>query len=197
MKKMKTKNVVMVALLSALYLIVYMLSGALVAVLGAFGNAISPGICAFLSGSVFVFMSRKVGKFGQFTIMTAILMIIFSIMGAGYLPWIVTSMLGAIIADLLASRSNKPAVWKVAIASGILHVGQAWGAIVPSWFFVESYKQEWIERGMDAADMEKKVSATQGMMGVLATVVVFALAFAGVYLGWLILKKHLSKQENR
>ena len=196
MKKMKTKNVVMVALLSALYLIVYMLSGALVALFGAFGHAISPGICALLSGSIFVFMSRKVGRFGQFTIMTAIVMIIFSIMGAGYLPWIITSMVGAIIADFIASRGNKPAIWKVAIASGILHVGQAWGSIVPSWFFVESYKQEWIERGMEAADMEEKAAATQGMMGVLATAVVFVLAFAGVYLGWLILKKHLSKSED-
>ena len=194
MRRLKTKDVVMIALLTALYIIVYMISGGIATLMGAFGNAISPGICAFLSGTVFVFMSRKVGRFLQFTIMTAILMLVFAIMGAGYLPWLITSMLGAFIADLIASRKEKPAIWKLALASGILHVGQAWGAIVPCWFFIESYKQEWIGRGMDAAEMELKASSTQGMMGVLATVVVFVLSFAGVYLGYLMIRKHLKEE---
>ncbi len=193
MRRLKIKDVVMVALLTALYFIIYMISSGIATVIGAFGHAISPGICAFLSGTVFVFMSRKVGKFLQFTIMTAILMLVFSVMGAAYLPWIITSMVGALIADLIASRQEKPAIWKVAIASGILHIGQAWGSIVPSWFFLESYKQEWIERGIDAADMEEKASATQGMMGVLATFAVFALSVVGVYLGYLIIRKHLKE----
>lgn len=193
MRRLKIKDVVMVALLTALYFIIYMISSGIATVIGAFGHAISPGICAFLSGTVFVFMSRKVGKFLQFTIMTAILMLVFSVMGAAYLPWIITSMVGALIADLIASRQEKPAIWKVAVASGILHIGQAWGSIVPSWFFLESYKQEWIERGIDAADMEEKASATQGMMGVLATFAVFALSVVGVYLGYLIIRKHLKE----
>ena len=193
MRRLKIKDVVMVALLTALYFIIYMISSGIATVIGAFGHAISPGICAFLGGTVFVFMSRKVGKFLQFTIMTAILMLVYSVMGAAYLPWIITSMVGALIADLIASRQEKPAIWKVAVASGILHIGQAWGSIVPSWFFLESYKQEWIERGIDAADMEEKASATQGMMGVLATFAVFALSVVGVYLGYLIIRKHLKE----
>ena len=193
MRRLKIKDVVMVALLTALYFIIYMISSGIATVIGAFGHAISPGICAFLGGTVFVFMSRKVGKFLQFTIMTAILMLVYSVMGAAYLPWIITSMVGALIADLIASRQEKPAIWKVAVASGILHIGQAWGSIVPSWFFLESYKQEWIERGIDAADMEEKAAATQGMMGVLATFAVFALSVVGVYLGYLIIRKHLKE----
>lgn len=183
----------MVALLTALYFIIYLIASGITTVLGAFGHAISPGISALLGGTIFVFMSRKVGKFLQFTIMTAILMLVFSVMGAAYLPWIITSMLGAVIADIIASCREKPAIWKVAVASGAIHVGQAWGSIVPSWFFLESYKQEWIERGIDAADMEEKAAATQGMMGVLATFVVFGLSVVGVYLGYLIIRKHLKE----
>lgn len=195
MQRLKVKDIVMVALLTALYLIVYMVAGGVSSLLGAFGNAISPGICAILAGSVFFFMSRKVGKFGQYMIMQAICMVLFAIMGAGYLPWLITSMLGALVADLVASREKSPAVWKVAVASGAFHVGQAFGAIIPAMFFVDSYKQEWISRGMTPEDMEAKAAAATGVMGILATVIVFALSVIGVYFGYLILRKHFERKE--
>lgn len=195
MKKLKIKDVVLVALLSALYLVIYMVAGSVAMVFGAFGHAISPGICGFFTGSIFLFLSRKVGKFGQYTIMQAICMVIYAIMGAGYLPWLITSMVAAVIADLIASRNNRVPVWKVACAAGIYHVGQALGAIVPSWFFVESYKSEWIARGQTPEAMEEMVKFTGGFMGFVGAVVVFALSFAGVYLGYVILRKHLEKKD--
>ncbi len=195
MRKLKIKDVVMTSLLTALYLVFYLVASMIVMVLGQFGHAISPGICAILTGSVLLFLTRKVGKFGQFTIMQVICMLIFSIMGAGYLPWLITSMVAAVIADFIASREEKPAVWKVAIASGIYHVGQAWGSIVPSWFFLESYKAEWIGRGQTPEAMDQMVRFTTGFMGIVSTLIVFALAFAGVFLGWLILRKHLKENK--
>jgi len=191
MRKLRIKEVVTAALLTALYLVFYAISSMGVMVLGSFGHAISPGICGLLTGAIFIFMTRKVGRFGQFTIMQAICMLIFSIMGAGYLPWIITSMVAAVIADLIASTSQKPAVWKVGIASGIFHIGQAWGAIIPSWFFLESYKSEWISRGQTAESMDEMLRWTSGIMGGVSTLIVFALSFGGVFLGWLILRKHL------
>ena len=194
MNKLKMKDVVMVALLTALYMIIYMVSGALSAIIGPFGHAISPGFNGLLGGAVFFFMTRKVGKFGQFLIMQAICMVLFSIMGAGYLPWLITSMLGALIADLVASTTKKPSAWKVAVASGIFHVGQAFGSIIPSMFFMESYREEWISRGQTPEAMDEMIACTSGTMGVLATVVVFVLSAAGVCLGYLILRKHLEKK---
>jgi energy-coupling factor transport system substrate-specific component len=195
MKKIKIKDVVMVALLSALYFVLYMICGSLSMVFGAFGNAISPGICALITGTVMYFVSRKVARFGQFMIMQAILMLLCAIMGAGYIPWIITSMIGALIADLIASRETKPSVLKVALASGFFHVGQACGVFIPCWFFLESYREEWISRGQTPEAMDEMIKYTSGAMGVIATVVVFALSVAGVYLGYLILKKHLDKKD--
>ena len=197
MRKLKIKDVVMTALLTALYLVFYMISSMGVMFLGQLGHAISPGITGLLTGAIFVFMTRKVGKFGQFIFMQAICMLIFSVMGAGYLPWVITSMVAAVIADLIASRSEKPAIWKVAIASGIFHVGQAWGSIIPSWFFLESYKAEWISRGQTPQAMEEMVKYTTGFMGVVSSFIVFALSVGGVFLGWLILRKHLEKKESK
>jgi energy-coupling factor transport system substrate-specific component len=195
MRKLKIKDVVMIALLTALYLVIYMIAGTVVMVFGAFGHSISSGVCGFLTGSVILFMSRKVGKFGQFTIMQAICMLLFAIIGAGYLPWLITSMAGAVIADLIASRSSNPPIWKVAAASGIFHVGQALGAIIPSWFFLESYRTEWIARGQTPEAMDEMIKYTSGFMGFVGAVIVFALSFGGVYLGNVILRKHLEKKD--
>jgi energy-coupling factor transport system substrate-specific component len=190
MKRLKIKDIVMIALLSALYMIFYMVSGTAVMIFGAFGHAISPGVCAIFTGTIMYFMSRKVGKFGQFLIMQAICMILFSIMGAGYLPWFITSMLGALIADLIASTSDKPSAWRVAAASGVFHVGQAFGSIIPSMFFMESYREEWISRGQTPEAMDEMISYTTGFMGIVSTAVVFLLAVVGVYIGYFILRKH-------
>lgn len=194
MSKLKMKDVVMIALLTALYLIIYMVSGVFTALIGPFGHAISPGFVGLLGGAVLFFMSRKVGKFGQYLIMQAICLILFSIMGAGYLPWLITSMLGALLADLIASTKRNPAPWKVAVASGVFHVGQAFGSIIPSMFFMESYREEWISRGQTPEAMDEMIACTSGVMGVLATVAVFALSVAGVFLGYVILRKHLEKK---
>jgi energy-coupling factor transport system substrate-specific component len=196
MRKMKIKDVVTIALLTALYFLLYCVSSMCVMVLGSFGHAISPGICALLAGTVFYFMSRKVGKFPQYTIMQAICMIIFSIMGAGYLPWLITSMVAAILADLVASREEKPSAVKVGIASGLFHVGQAFGTIIPSVFFMESYRTEWIARGQTPEAMDEMIRYTSGGMAIVSTLIVFALSFIGVLIGYAILKKHFEKKAN-
>lgn len=195
MKFLKLKDVVMIALLTALYTVIYMIAGSLAMVFGPYGHSISAGICGLLTGVVVYFMARKIGKFGQFMLMQAIVLILMSIMGAGYLPWFITSMIGALLADLIASRESKPAVWKIAVASGFMHVGQSLGAILPSMFFMESYKEEWIARGQDPAAMEQMVHYQSGILGTSAIVVVFILAVAGIYLGHVILKKHFEKKE--
>ncbi len=195
MKKIKIKDVITIALLTALYLIFYMISGMAVMVLGSFGHAISPGFCGLFTGTVMFFMTRKVGRFGQFTIMQAIVMLIFGILGAGYLPWLITSMVAAVIADIIASGEEKPPVWKVGIASGIFHVGQAFGSIIPSLFFLESYKEEWIGRGQTPEAMDDMLRYTTGAMAGVSTLIVFALSFVGVVIGSLILKKHFEKKE--
>lgn len=195
MNKLKMKDIVMVALLTALYMIFYVISSMITMAIGPLGHAISPGICAVFTGTILYFMTRKVGKFGQFMIMQAISLIIFSIMGAGYIPWIITSMAGALIADLIASRSNKPSTVQVAVASGFFHVGQAFGSIIPSMFFVESYREEWIARGQTPEYMDEMIKFTSGAMGIVSTVIVFILSVIGVVLGYLILRKHFEKKE--
>ena len=191
--RLKMKDFVLLALLTALYIIVYFVSMMLISLMGPFGHAISPGICGLLSGAILIFISRKIGKMWQFTLMELIIMGVFALMGAGYLPWFITSMVGAVLADVIASASNKPSVLKVAIASGLIHVGNALGGIIPACFFAEQYMNEWIARGQKPDQMLEMVKATQGTMGILATIIAFILSVIGVYIGYSILKGHLKE----
>ena len=191
--RLKMKDFVLLALLTALYIIVYFVSMMLISLMGPFGHAISPGICGLLSGAILIFISRKIGKMWQFTLMELIIMGVFALMGAGYLPWFITSMVGAVLADVIASTSNKPNVLKVAIASGLIHVGNALGGIIPACFFAEQYMNEWIARGQKPDQMLEMVKATQGTMGILATIIAFTLSVIGVYIGYSILKGHLKE----
>ncbi len=191
--RLKMKDFVLLALLTALYIIVYFVSMMLISLMGPFGHAISPGVCGLLSGAILIFISRKIGKMWQFTLMELIIMGVFALMGAGYLPWFITSMVGAVLADVIASTSNKPSVLKVAIASGLIHVGNALGGIIPACFFAEQYMNEWIARGQKPDQMLEMVKATQGTMGILATIIAFILSVIGVYIGYSVLKGHLKE----
>ena len=191
--RLKMKDFVLLALLTALYIIVYFVAMMIISLMGPFGHAISPGVCGLLSGAILIFISRKIGKMWQFTLMELIIMGVFALMGAGYLPWFITSMIGAVLADVIASTSNKPSVIKVAIASGLIHVGNALGGIIPACFFAEQYMNEWIARGQKPDQMLEMVKATQGTMGILATIIAFILSVIGVYIGYSILKGHLKE----
>ncbi len=193
--RIKMKDIILIALLTAVYFIVYMACMIPISLLGPFGHAISPGVCALFSGSILIFMNRKIGKMWEYTIFTALLMGAFALIGGGYLPWVATSVTSAIIADIIVSRNNRASIPLMAISSGIIHVGQAFGAIIPATFFLEAYREHWIKRGMDPAEMDANIKYTTGLMGLLAGVVVFVLAATGIYFGHLILRKHLEKMK--
>lgn len=195
--RLKLKDIITIALLTAVYMLLYMIAMGASRALGELGHAISPGLNGVLAGSVILFMHRKVGKMWEYTIFTALLMGAMTLLGGGYLPWVVTSMVTALLADLIASRSRDASVLKVALASGVLHVGQAWGAIMPSLLFLNAYRDHWIARGMTPEAMDAQIFYTSGWMGILMTAVVFVLAFAGVWLGHLILRKHFEKMNRQ
>ncbi len=191
--RLKVKDVMLIALLTALFVLIYMLSVLLITPLGALGHSISPGICYLLGGTVLYFMSRKIGKMWQFTLMTLLMMGAMALFGGSYLPWFITSALAAIIADFIASGSKDVKLPKLAVASGIMAVGQIWGAVIPAMFFASKYKETWVKRGQTAAQVDAQIKYTSGAWGVTCTIIVFVMAFIGIYLGHKILKKHFKE----
>ena len=196
--KLKTKDYIFLgiitALNTALYIIVTMSLYAIGT--GPFVHTISPGIYGVIGGTVITFLSNKCGKKWVFTISSIIMMAIMSLASGAYLPWIITSIIGAIIADLICSKAGYTNKIALGVSYGFMQVGQALGGIIPVWFFVDSYIDTWVKRGMTKEMMAEMVNATKGIMGVYAVIVVFILSFSGVMIGSKILKKHFEKLQN-
>lgn len=191
--RLKIKDVLLIALLCAIYMLLYFVSMGIIMPFGPIGHGLSPGVNGLLAGCVIYFMARKIGKMWQFSIMTLLVMGIFAMLGGGYLPWFITSMITAVAADFIASRSNESSVLRISIASGLMHMGQAWGAIIPATFFLNSYRETWIKRGQSIEAMNEYISRTTGYWGIFLSVLVFLMAMAGVYIGYLILRKHFKE----
>lgn len=191
--KLKIKDFLLISLLTAIYILIYFVSMTVVTPLGVFGHGISPGIQGLLAGSVIYFMSRKVGKMFQFTIMTLLIMGIFALMGGGYLPWLISSTVAAIVADIISSRTNNPSIFGLAISFGIMQVGQAFGQIIPALLFAEKFKNDWIKRGQSPEDMEKTLKYATGHWAIISTITIFILAFIGIYIAHRMLKKHFKE----
>ncbi len=196
MKALKIKDYVFLAIVTALYMVIYTLFVMLTAPLGPIGHSLSPGLFALAGGTIIYFVHQKLGKMWEFSIMTLILMGFFTLMGGGYLPWLITSMLGAVLADLLASANPSANPFRLAIGYGLMQVGMVFGSIVPVWFFVDRFREDWIQRGQTPEAMDATIASVQGILGVWISLASFALAFAGVYIGYFILKKHFANQKN-
>lgn len=84
-------------------------------------------------------------------------------------------------------------LYMVSGLSGVLF--GSFGTIIPSYFFLESYRSEWISRGQTPETMDDLIKWTSGTLGIISTVVVFTLSVIGAYIGHLILKKHFEKKE--
>ncbi|UYO99443.1 MptD family putative ECF transporter S component [Oceanotoga sp. DSM 15011] len=194
--KFKTKDYVFLGITGALYTALYfvIIMSFYAIGLGAFFHIISPGIFALIGGTIITFIVSKCSKFGTFTILSIIIMILMSLFGGGYLPWILTSLTTAILADIISFKFGYKKTLTLGISYGILSVGQAMGSIIPVWFFVDSYKETFEKRGMTPEGMNEMINAAKGIMGFYALILVFILAFIGILIGKAILKKHFENQ---
>lgn len=191
--KLKTKDFIFLGIMSIIGMVLYMIAMSVSSMFGAFGHSISPGIFGLVSGTLFVFMCYKLGKPGMMTIFTAVQMLVFSMMGGAYLPWLITSMTAAVIADIVLAFGGFKKAWTQMIAWSLIQFGSACGAFVPIWFFAESFTKDWIERGQSAESMNAQIMNATGILGVISVVSVLGLSVLGVLIGRRILRKYFSK----
>ena len=178
--KLKTKDYIFLGMATVLSLVIYMIAMVLSSFLGAFGHSISPGIWGLLGGVVFVYICYNFNKFGIFTVFIALHMIIFSIMGGSYLPWWITSLTGAILADLVLKT-----VGYNNIISQCL-----W---IPIVFFADSYKSDWVARGQSVEAMDASIKYGSGSWLLLGIFIIIVLSSLGVIIGRKILNKYQRK----
>ena len=187
---LKTKDYIFLGMATVLSLVVYMIAMAISSLLGTFGHSISPGFWGLLAGIIFVYICYNYQKFGIFTVFIVIHMIIFSVMGGAYLPWWVSSITGALLADIVLRIFGYDNVVSQCVALSLITIGSACGAWIPIIFFVDSYKSNWIARGQSVEAMDASIKYGSGSWLILGVICIIALSCIGVLIARKILKKY-------
>lgn len=190
---LKIKDYIFIGIMSIIGLVIYMISGGFSSLFGVYGHVVSPGVFGLFGGTLMVFMSYKLAKPGMMIVFTVIQMMVFTLMGGGYLPWVITAMTGAIIGDIILSKGGFDKFWSQASCWALMQLGSACGSFVPVWFFAESFKQTWVERGQSVEGMDAQIMYATGMWGVISVSIVIILSVLGIYIGRTILSKYFKK----
>ena len=147
---------------------------------GAFGHSISPGIFgSYLF--ILVITSRKDFYYFSFVI-------IFTLMGGAYLPWFISSISTAILADIILSVFGYDRAIPQVVSWALMQLGSAAGQWIPIWFFTDRFRQDWIDRGQSAATMDAMIHYAVGIWGIISVLVVASLSMIGVLIGRKVLK---------
>lgn len=186
----KIKDFVLLGIITAIYFVLFMVIGFTTAGLNPLLHAFSPAVTAFIVGTIILFLMYKIPKFGVLSLFTLILFALITLIGMGYLPWFLTSIISAIIADIICVSSGYKSLIKNAIAGGLLSLGNVAGGIIPAMFFAEQYSKEWIARGMPEESMAATIACSTGWIGVTVLIVNFIGGFLGIIVASKILARH-------
>ncbi len=189
-KGYKVKDFVFLGIVTAIYVVAYSAIGGLTAALNALGHAFSPAIFSLIGGTIILFLVYKVPKLGILTLQTLLVHGLIAVLGMAYLPWFITSIIGALIADGIAATSQYKNTIKNGLGFAFMQAGSSAGGIIPAVFFAESYKRTWIERGMTAAQMDETIAVSVGWIGASVLIASFVCGFLGILIGRKILAKH-------
>ncbi|ERK57203.1 hypothetical protein HMPREF1983_01170 [Gemella bergeri ATCC 700627] len=193
--KLKTKDYIFLGMTTVLSIVVYVIAMMISSMFGAFGHSVSPGVWGLLAGTIFVYLCYNYNKFGIFTIFIIIHMIIFSLMGGAYIPWLISSISAAFLADIILKVMGHANVIAQCLALSLINIGFACGAWIPIIFFADSYKSDWVKRGQTAEAMDASIKYGSGHWMIIGAVVIIALSSLGVLIGRKILKKYQKNQK--
>ena len=114
--------------------------------------------------------------------------IIFTLMGGAYLPWFISSISTAILADIILSVFGYDRAIPQVVSWALMQLGSAAGQWIPIWFFTDRFRQDWIDRGQSAATMDAMIHYAVGIWGIISVLVVASLSMIGVLIGRKVLK---------
>lgn len=194
-KRLKLKDYILLGLLSVVGIVVYMLSVGIAAVailpFGTVGYLLSNGIFGLLGGCVFLFMCSRVSAPGTMTVFTVILVLALAMIGGGYLPFVISTLLAAVLADLILFRLGYTKAAAQYIAWPLFQLGILFGTMVPVWLFSQRFADDLLARGSAQTLVEDQIRYSQGGWAVACIIFTVALSLLGVWLARRILKKYL------
>lgn len=193
MNAWKTSDFVLIGILSALYGVLVLGIGALTVLLSPAMHALSPALIGVLLGTVFLFVVKKIPKFGAITLFAAISTALFAgFSGMMYVPFVGSVTAVALAVDL-AVRALGQRIPILAAGYGLIQASYVFGGAIPMLFFLEQNIQRWQEMGMDMQTIQHFVEHSTGVFLAAGMGIAFMGGFIGVYIGKRILKKHFKE----
>ena len=193
MNAWKTSDFVLIGILSALYGVLVLGIGALTVLLSPAMHALSPALIGVLLGTVFLFVVKKIPKFGAITLFAAISTALFAgFSGMMYVPFVGSVTAVALAVDL-AVRVLGQRIPILAAGYGLIQASYVFGGAIPMLFFLEQNIQRWQEMGMDMQTIQHFVEHSTGVFLAAGMGIAFMGGFIGVYIGKRILKKHFKE----
>ena len=190
MNAWKISDFVLIGILSALYGVLVLGIGALTVLLSPAMHALSPALIGVLLGTVFLFVVKKIPKFGAITLFVAISTALFAgFSGMMYVPFVGSVTAVAFVVDVLVRQVGQR-VPLLATGYGLIQAAYVFGGAIPLLFFLEQEMVRWQEAGMDMERIQKFVEHSTGIFLVVGMGIAFLGGVIGIYIGRQILKKH-------
>ncbi len=193
MNAWKISDFVLIGILSALYGVLVLGIGALTVLLSPAMHALSPALIGVLLGTVFLFVVKKIPKFGAITLFVAISTALFAgFSGMMYVPFVGSVTAVAFVVDVLVRQVGQR-VPLLAAGYGLIQAAYVFGGAIPLLFFLEQEMVRWQEAGMDMERIQKFVEHSTGIFLVVGMGIAFLGGFIGVHIGKRILRKHFKE----
>ncbi len=193
MNAWKISDFVLIGILSALYGVLVLGIGALTVLLSPAMHALSPALIGVLLGTVFLFVVKKIPKFGAITLFAAISTALFAgFSGMMYVPFVGSVTAVAFVVDL-AVRGLGSRIPVLAAGYGLIQASYVFGGAIPLLFFLEQEMVRWQEAGMDMERIERFVEHSTGAFLAAGMGIAFLGGVIGIYIGKRILQKHFKE----
>ncbi len=170
MNSWKISDFVLIGILSALYGVLVLGIGALTVLLSPAMHALSPALIGVLLGTVFLFVVKKIPKFGAITLFAAISTALFAgFSGMMYVPFVGSVTAVAFVVDVLVRQVGQR-VPLLAAGYGLIQAAYVFGGAIPLLFFLDQEMVRWQEAGMDMAGINRTIDPSRRRMlvGLLA-----------------------------
>ena len=193
MNTWKISDFVLIGILSALYGVLVLGIGALTVLLSPAMHALSPALIGVLLGTVFLFVVKKIPKFGAITLFVAISTALFAgFSGMMYVLFVGSVTAVAFVVDVLVRQVGQR-VPLLAAGYGLIQAAYVFGGAIPLLFFLEQEMVRWQEAGMDMERIQKFVEHSTGVFLAAGMGIAFLGGFIGIYIGKRILRKHFKE----
>lgn len=190
-KRMKTKDLISVAIFSLLFAILIFILAGVFSILPS-TSLFYAGPAGILSGIVYMYLRVKVPKPGAVVLQGILTIGLYAIFGN---PWITTVVIlvAAVLAELASAIGKYRNFWWNTVGYVIFSLGIWGGKLSPVAISAQEYKEYCVREGMDAAYIDQcfaYMNTTTLTLAVLATIIGCVI---GALIAKRLLKKHFQK----